>query len=173
MDVLNVILLVVIVVAVLNGGVLAIWLLRRLRRPKIFISYRRRTDWATARNIRDRLRAMGASVFLDVEDIHEGRFGSIIEQEIAQRDHFIAVLAPGTLESEWVCREIETAIRYGKNVVPLLVGGFRFEDATLPKEIKALAGYNAIKIDPEFFDAAMDRLAVFVKLRKLKFTITS
>jgi len=160
--------IVVVVGTVLSGGVLTIWSMHRLHHPKIFISYQRKTGFSTAQNVCDRLEIMGADVFLDVDDIHEGHFERIIEKEIILRPHFVVVLAPGTLDSKWVCREIATAIRHDKNIVPLLIGGFHFEGVMLPDEIKLLSGFNAIKVEPEFFGAAMDKLAVFVKLKAPK-----
>jgi hypothetical protein len=153
---------------VLVGIGLALHFARRRRRGpviKIFISYQRRTGWATARTLRDRLEKMGADVFIDVEDIHEGRFAQIIEKAIMLCDHFVVVLAPGTLDSEWVRRESETAITHQKNIVPVLIEDFRFENVALAGEISALTNYNAVRLDPEYFEAAIQKLATFVKLR--------
>lgn len=137
---------------------------RQRTAPRIFISYRRSEGWSTARILHDNLVKMGADVFVDVDDINEGRFAQIIEREIKARDHFIVVLTPQTLDSPWVCQEIQIAIQYEKNIVPVLDAGFRF-GGHLPDEIKTLSSYNAVELDPQYFAAAMDRLARFVKLK--------
>ena len=162
--------LVAIVAGVIAAGVsVAIAgavLVRRHRhkpRPLAFISYQRRTGWVVARTLRDRLDAMGAEVFIDVENINEGRFAQVIEGAIARCDYFVVVLAPGTLESAWVQREIETALRHDRVIIPVLVEGFQF-DESLPSSIAELTSHNAITLSPEFFEAAMARLARFLKL---------
>ena len=49
------------------------------------------------------------------------------------RAHFLVILAHGTLEGceepdDWLRREIEYAIKLGRNVVPILVNNFRFDN---------------------------------------------
>lgn len=159
--------IVALVVVALGGGIIGMrYLLKRQHghAQKVFISYRRQAGWTVARSVHDRLSAMGAQVFIDVESINEGRFAQIIEKAITDCDHFVVVLAPGTLESEWVRREVQLAIHHEKNIVPLLAGGFQLDDS-MPEEVKALSSHNAIRLEPEFFEAAMDRLAKFVKLK--------
>lgn len=159
--------IIVALLAVIIAPVLVrAWRRRGRPHPTIFISYRRKTGWATARAVRDRLAALGANVFIDVEDINEGRFAEVIEQAIRGADHVVVVLAPGTLDSHWVQLEIETAITYGVNIIPVLDGGFRFEDVVLPEPISALTRYNAVRLEPEFFEAAINRLAVFTRLKQ-------
>jgi hypothetical protein len=157
-----------VIVLVGSVAILTMLVKRKPSRPyiRIFISYQRRTGWTMARTLRDRLATAGADVFIDVVSLNEGRFATVIEKAIIERDHFVVVLAPGTLDSEWVRREVATAIRHQKNVVPVLIDGFEFDDSvTLPDDIKDLPSYNAVKFDPEFFEAAFERLTRFVKLK--------
>lgn len=127
--------------------------------PKVFISYRRGSSWGQARSIEQSLRQRGANVFIDIDDINEGRFAEIIEKAIAECDYFLAVLAPGTLDSEWVRREIRYALAQGKTIIPLLLDNFRLEASQIPPDIKEIASHNAITLLPEFYAEAMDRLA--------------
>lgn len=127
--------------------------------PLVFISYRRGPSWGQARSIEQSLREQGANVFFDVDDINEGHFADTIEKAIHECDYFVVVLAPGTLDSVWVRREIATALAANKTIVPLLMDGFRLEEATIPSEIRDIASHNAITVLPEFYQEAMNRLA--------------
>lgn len=162
-----------ILIAALGIGavlMLAVWVLI-LRRPKrkprstVFISYRRSVAWSVARTINDHLVAAGADVFLDVDDINEGRFEEIIKENIRNRDYFLLIIAPGTLESEWVVRETTFALENNKRIIPVLVDGARFYDADLPPALRAISSHNAITLTPEFFDAGLERIMVFVGLK--------
>lgn len=127
--------------------------------PMVFISYRRGSSWGQARSIEQSLRKRGADVFIDIDDINEGKFAETIQKAIADCHFFLPVLAPGTLESMWVQREIAHAIQLKKTIVPLLVDGFVLEETSLPTAIADIASHNAIRVLPEFYEEAMDRLA--------------
>jgi hypothetical protein len=141
------------------------------RASSIFISYQRSTSWLTARSLHDQLTALKADVFLDVHDLNEGRFAYVIEKEIAQRDHFVVILTPTTLYSEWVCREVDLAMQYEKNIIPVLVDEFRFDKLPpdLPEASQAIAArlseFNAVRLNLEYFDAAFAKLTGFLRLR--------
>jgi len=135
------------------------------KKPRVFISYRRHVSWALARSIANSLEKRGANVFIDVDDINEGHFADIIEKAIDKADYVVPILAPGSLESEWVRREIKRAIDKDKNIVPLLMDGFQLDPTELPDEVSTLARHNAITMVPEFYQEAVDRLATrFLKL---------
>ena len=129
-------------------------------KPKVFISYRRAPSWSVARSVADRLADYGADVFLDVDDINEGRFAEVLQNAIETCDYFVPILAPETLESRWVVREIAAAMQHDKVIIPLVTNNFSFYSAELPEDIKDLSGHNAIKLLPEYFEEAVDRLAV-------------
>jgi formylglycine-generating enzyme required for sulfatase activity len=105
-------------------------------------------------------------VFMDVESIDSGQFGAIILKQIAARAHFLVILTPGALDGvqepdDWLRREIEHAIALGRNVVPILVNDYRFDDtvrAHLPETLRALPDYNGLPLYDTFFTEAMERL---------------
>ncbi|MBI5667574.1 MAG: toll/interleukin-1 receptor domain-containing protein [Chloroflexi bacterium] len=135
------------------------------KKPLVFISYRRGSSWAQARSIAQSLQGRGANVFIDVDDINEGRFAEIIETTIDRCDYFVPILTPDTLESDWVRREIRHALARKKVIIPLLADGFRLEEGTLPDDIREIASHNAITLLPEFYEEAINRLAErFLKL---------
>ncbi|MBZ0295353.1 MAG: toll/interleukin-1 receptor domain-containing protein [Anaerolineae bacterium] len=160
-------------IAIVGFSVIAITLLLSIRQrfsevkaPLVFLSYRRDPSWGQARCIADSLREKGIQVFMDVDSIDEGRFAEIIEQAIRSCDHFVPILAPTTLQSDWVRREIKEALVLDKPIIPLLVDGFQFGSGAVPDDVKEIASHNAITVTHEFYDAAMERLATrFIKTR--------
>jgi hypothetical protein len=127
--------------------------------PFVFISYRRGTSWGQARSIEQNLRQRGANTFIDIDDINEGRFAETIQHAIEQCDYFVPILAPGTLDSLWVRKEIKLALENRKIIVPLLVDGFKLDEGSLPDDVRDIASHNAITLLPEFYEEALDRLA--------------
>ena len=107
----------------------------------VFISYRR-TNSALALAIYQDLQANGFNVFIDYEGINSGDFEQIIIENIKAHAHFIIILTPSALErcnepGDWLRREIETAMEYRRNMVPIMMEGFSFGD---PNIIKHLTG---------------------------------
>ncbi len=133
--------------------------------PTVFLSYRRLPSDDLARFIYDKLKARNVDVFFDREAINGGRFAAIIEREIINRDYFLVILAPDTLESEWVQREIATALRHADKVkiIPVTVG-FSLGRVDLPEEIAELAEYDAVLYEREYADASIERIAKAVGL---------
>jgi tetratricopeptide (TPR) repeat protein len=131
----------------------------------VFISYRRDVSSFIARAIFMDLRANGYDVFMDVESIDSGAFDTVILNQIAARAHFVLILTPGSVErcvekDDWLRREIETAIKLKRNIVPLLVNNFSFKgnEVYLKGNLEGLSRYNSLNVPHDFFDAAMERL---------------
>ena len=131
----------------------------------VFISYRRSVSRFAARAIFQHLRHKGYDVFMDVESIDSGDFGKIILNQIAARAHFLVILSKGTLESvresdDWLRKEIETALDLQRNVVPVLLSDFSFEEAKpyLTGKLAHLSKLNGLLVPDEYFEEAMARL---------------
>ena len=130
----------------------------------VFISYRREAGSETARLIRMGLASAGYRVFLDVDDLPSGHFDDRLLSLIEQTRNFVLILTPGALErasneGDWVRREIEHAIKTGRNIVPVIMPGFDFsETASGPESLATLARHNAVAYSHNYFDAVMDRL---------------
>jgi uncharacterized protein YjbI with pentapeptide repeats len=136
----------------------------------VFISYRRDVSSFTARLIFKELTAKGYDVFMDVESLDSGTFDTVIMNQISARAHFIIILEPGSVteftnSEDWLRKEVEHAITLKRNIIPVLVGSFTFEENQdhLPGMLTQLARYNAIKLSNEYFDAAMSKLSRFLK----------
>ena len=131
----------------------------------IFISYRRSAAAFIARAIFLDLRDHGYDVFMDVESIDSGHFEQIILNQVEARAHFLVILAPGTVErtnepNDMMRREIEFAIDKQRNIVPLLLPNFSFEDAKpyLTGKLAQLPSFNGVAVSHDYFEASMERL---------------
>lgn len=132
----------------------------------VFISYRRAND-AYAMLIYQHLTHHGFDVFLDYTGISSGNFERVILENVRARAHFLVVLTPTALErcvepGDWFRREIEEAIEWRRNIVPLLFQGFSFGtpgiESKLAGKLSALKGYHGLDVPMTYFDPAMERL---------------
>lgn len=143
--------------------------------PRIIISYRRVDAAAIAGRIFDRLvRHFGKNaVFMDVDSIPFGiDFRHYINDALAEIDAILVVIGPrwiGANEdgatrivdiNDPVRIEVETALRRGISVVPVLVDGAAMPaPAQLPETLKELSFRNAAEVDSgRDFHPHMDRL---------------
>ena len=132
----------------------------------VFISYRRtNVSWALA--VFQNLTSHGYDVFYDFDGIASGDFERHILENIRGRSHFVVLLTPSALErcgepGDWLRKEIETALQYQRNIVPLTLEGFSFSSPAIANqltgELATLAKYNAVSIPAEYFEEAMSRL---------------
>jgi tetratricopeptide (TPR) repeat protein len=132
----------------------------------VFISYRR-TNFPWAMAIFQDLNHRGYDVFFDYQGIASGDFESVILGNIGARAHFLVVLTPSALErcgepGDWLRREIEEAIGYRRNIVPLMLEGFDFRSPVITSQLTGklaeLKHYQGLTVPIEFFDAAMEKL---------------
>jgi hypothetical protein len=130
--------------------------------PKIAISYRRTESDATGR-IYDRLvqRYGEESIFRDIDTIPFGAdFRKAVDEALADVDALIAIVGPQwrginedgsariTEENDLVRIEIETALKRGIPLIPVLIGSAIMPKATeLPESIRDFSFRNAATID--------------------------
>ena len=133
----------------------------------VFVSYRRASGSWSALAISHNLTHHGYDVFLDYQGIQSGDFEQVIADNIKSRAHFLALLTPSALErvdepDDWLRREIETALDYRRNIVPLLLEGFDFATPSISNHLTGklalLRKYNGMSVPVEYFDDAMTRL---------------
>ena len=149
--------------------------------PTVFLSYRRHISSFIARSIFMDLRQHGYDVFMDVESINSGQFERIILAQIAARAHFLVILTHGALEGcqkpdDWLRREIECAMELRRNVVPILVNDFCFDDnahAYLTGRLRDLPRYNGLPLPQDYFEEAMVRLRTRFLKQPVQGDITS
>lgn len=90
----------------------------------IFISYRRDGGAQYARILQLMLTQRGYKVFLDYDELTDGKFGEHIQDAIKEAPIFMLVLSKQALvrcknEGDWVRREIQLAITEGKHIIPV------------------------------------------------------
>jgi hypothetical protein len=135
-----------------------------VRGRSVFISYRRQLSWQLAKLVRDNLAEHDFDTFVDVKNLDSGEFDRAILSQIEAREHFIVLLEPNSFDrigekGDWLRREIAHALGHGRNVVPVTANGFEFRsDLALPHDVARLSSFNAVAIQPEYFDAAMKLL---------------
>jgi tetratricopeptide (TPR) repeat protein len=132
----------------------------------VFLSYRRTNVWL-ALAIFQNLTQHGYDVFFDYEGIASGDFEQVILGNIKARAHFLVLLTPSALErckqpGDWLRREIETALKTKRNIIPLMMEGFDFSAPAILRQLTgtldALKKYNGLSIPQDYFDAGMERL---------------
>ena len=134
----------------------------KAKKYDIFISYRR-SSYDTANLIATRLRGVGYSVFFDMETLRSGKFNEQLYNVIENCTDFLLVLPPGALdrcvnEDDWVRLEVQHAMQHNKNIVPVMLNGFKWP-SEMPKGLEELCYYNALTASSvEYFDLSMERL---------------
>jgi len=146
---------------------------QKSKKFEIFISYRRKGGYDTAKLIYDRLRMDGYSVSFDIDTLVNGNFDVELEQRVNDCKDFLLVLSPGIFDrffesnseyepdNDWVRREIACALKTKKNMVPLAMEGFVFPKS-LPQEVTEIKNKNAIDLYPKYFEAAYEKLKSFL-----------
>jgi hypothetical protein len=127
------------------------------RRIRVFISYKRSESSAFALLLEARLRMVGVredSVFVD-KVIQGGElWQQRLEREIATCDYFVSLIAPTTLESEWIGEEIEQARhRADVPIIPVCHNGMRLAD--IPTHLGIHHGYEIDKEDALNYEAGV------------------
>jgi len=134
---------------------------------KIFISYRRKGGYDTAKLIYERLKMDGYSVSFDLDTLENGNFGNELEKRIKKCKDFVIILNPGIFDcftepdynpkDDWVRIEIECALKEKKNIVPLKMEDFAFP-RRLPNAIQDITKINSIDLSPEHFESSYEKL---------------
>lgn len=122
----------------------------------------------------DRFRALGYTVFFDVESMRSGVFNTQILEAIENCNDVLVVLPPNALdrcvdESDWVRKEIAFAIQSKKNIIPIMMRNFTFPDS-LPCEINQIKDFQGVTASIEYFDAVVDRIESLLVSNSLKNT---
>lgn len=90
----------------------------------VFISYRREDGKEFARQIQLKLENYGYKVFLDLEELKDGKFDQRIIDAICGSKVFVALLTPRYMSrcgnaEDWVRKEIECAAEHNIHIVPI------------------------------------------------------
>ncbi|MEM7795028.1 MAG: toll/interleukin-1 receptor domain-containing protein, partial [Cyanobacteria bacterium P01_C01_bin.118] len=87
----------------------------------IFISYGRADSKRFAKQLTDRLEALGYSVWFDFDSIPQGvDYQKQIDDGIAKADNFVFIISPHATRSTHCRQEIERAVALNKRLIPLM-----------------------------------------------------
>jgi hypothetical protein len=101
-------------------------------KARVFLSYARSDGTVACDFFQKSLQNAGYWVWRDIDDLAGGAdWQNKIEETIRVVDVVLLFLTPGAIDSTNVVKEWQTAIRFQKRVVPLLVGA-----VTLPDELR-------------------------------------
>ena len=142
---------------------------------KIFINYRRGDDPGFSQALFGRLEAaFGADqLFMDIDSIEPGfDFVDVLKEQVDKCDVLLTVIGPNWLDAEdetgnrrldnsndFVRIEIESGIKLGKRIIPVLVNGAEMPIAGhLPESLRPLARRNAVRLTHERFKADVSAL---------------
>lgn len=133
----------------------------------IFICYRLKESFSMAIHLAERLEKDGYKVSFDKHTIKRGKFDDKLLRRIEKCKDFIIVLNERSfdrtkeedykLEEDWVVKELQHAIKYKKNIIPVMMHDFDWPE-NMPKEISDLKLINGPKIDPDYYDAFYNKL---------------
>lgn len=147
---------------------------------RIFINYRRQDTEGYVGRLYDHLAQHfdRDDVFMDVDNIKPGAdFVQTLEDAVNTCDVFIAMIGPHWLGitddagqrrldqwNDFVRIEIASALKYGKFVIPVLVGQARMPNPDdLPEDIRALSRRNAIELSHQRFQYDVNKLIHIIK----------
>lgn len=127
--------------------------------PSIFVSYRRNVSSALGLLVVARLKAVGIpNPFIDMVIDPGAEWHALLEQTVRRSRFFIALIAPGTLESEYVKQEIKWALDTPETtIIPLWHGGFS-PDLEYPPELATLNAIRVKEESAEEYEMAMIKL---------------
>jgi len=145
---------------------------------EIFISYRRKGGYDTAKLLYDRLRIDGYSVSFDIDTLEKGDFDEELKKRVYDCKDFLLVLNPGVFDrffdpecnpkDDWVRQEIACALESNKNIVPLILDDFVYPK-NLPEDVKNVAKKNGIDLNPKYFESAYAQMKQKFLLSKPNF----
>ena len=134
----------------------------------IFISYRRRGGFETAKHLYDLLTKDGYRVSFDIDTLRTGDFDTELLRRIDECRDFILILSEGALDrcvdpsavasADWVRCELAYALEKNKNIVPIMLAGFTAFPDNLPDDIRKVVRKNGPKYDSYYFDDFYRRL---------------
>jgi len=146
---------------------------------EIFISYRRKGGYDTAKLLYDRLRIDGYSVSFDIDTLEKGNFDDELKKRVYDCKDFLLVLNSGIFDrffdpecdpkDDWVRQEIICALETSKNIVPLILDGFAYPK-NLPEDVKNITKKNAINLEQKHFESEYARMKQKFLLSKPRWT---
>lgn len=140
----------------------------------VFLSYRRKGGFETAKHLFDLLTNDGYRVCLDFDTLREGDFDKALLSRIDECPDFILIVDPNAFDrtvnpnsdpkNDWLRQEVAHALKQGKNIIPVLLDGASFPD-NLPPDISQVAYKHGPSYSLEYFDSFYGKLKTFLHAR--------
>lgn len=139
-------------------------------KPKydIFISYRRKGGYETAKHLYDLLTRDGYSVSFDIDTLRSGDFDVSLLSRVEECRDFILIVDEHAFDrcidptfdrnKDWLRCELAHALLHNKNVIPVMLAGVTAFPDNLPVDICAVAKKNGPPHNMEYYDSFYDRL---------------
>ena len=128
----------------------------------IFISYRRKGGFETAKHLYDLLSRDGYLVSFDIDTLRNGDFDTTLLGRIEECTDFILILNEGAFDrtldksfnpkNDWLRCELAHALKHNKNVIPIMLEGFTCFPDNLTSDISKVVRKNGPKYDHYYFD---------------------
>jgi hypothetical protein len=143
-----------------------------MAKNSVFVSYRRGDTRGEAGRLTDSLENLldAACVFRDTDDIPAGEeFDAVLNGELADTQAVVVLIGKQWLteltarlarpEPDYVRMEVATALRSGKQVIPVLLQGAELPSAEqLPEDLRGLVGHQTLSVRDEAWNQDMGRL---------------
>ena len=140
----------------------------------VFLSYRRKGGFETAKHLFDLLSNDGYRVCLDFDTLREGDFDKALLSRIDECKDFILIVDPNAFDrtvnpqndpkNDWLRQELAHALKQGKNIIPVLLEGASFPD-NLPPDISQVIYKHGPSYSLEYFDSFYGKLKSFLHTR--------
>ena len=134
----------------------------------IFISYRRKGGFETAKHLYDLLSRDGYSVSFDIDTLRNGDFDVALLKRVEECTDFILIVDEHAFDrcldstfdrnKDWLRCELAHAILLNKNIIPVMLSGVHSFPDNLPEDIAAVTKKNGLKHNIEYFDSFYKRL---------------
>lgn len=141
----------------------------------VFLSYRRKGGFETAKHLFDLLSKDGYRVCLDLDTLREGDFDKALLSRIDDCQDFILIVDAHAFDrcvdpdydprKDWLRQELAYALSRGKNIIPVLLAGAGFPD-NLPPDISQVEYKHGPSYSLEYFDSFYDKLKEFLHTKR-------
>lgn len=134
----------------------------------IFISYRRKGGYETAKHLYDLLTRDGYRVSFDIDTLRSGDFDVSLLTRVEECRDFILIVDDHAFDKcvnpaferkiDWLRCELAHALLHQKNVIPIMLAGVSGFPENLPEDIESVVKKNGPPHSMEYFDSFYDRL---------------
>lgn len=145
----------------------------------IFISYRRKGGYDTAKHLYDLLSRDGYRVSFDIDTLRNGDFDKSLLNRIDECNDFILIIDAHAFDrtldpnynpqNDWLRQELAYALKKNKNIIPIFLNGITEFPNHLPKDISAVRTKNGPEYNRYYFNDFYNKLKKdFIQSKKRK-----